>query len=194
MAKKKKPFDPAQAERNRREREENAAEVSRLQAQPDTAVNLDERTGRLVGAWRKNCFNTLLARGSAQEAAVYWLEATIRTADGENGGERDPGFIRASADGAPGQNISDAAIDASRDLAIVEHYTNPTDFRLLLALLQPDADHESRWRHAVERLTGEKDPRSQAARVRAACVHLAWISDRINVLRRDYAHRKAMAA
>lgn len=194
MAKKKKPFDPAQAERHRREREAEAAEIDRLTAQPNVAVNVDKRTGRLTGAWRINCFNTVLKAGSPSKTAVDWLDETIRTAAGENGGERRPDFIRASVEGAPGQNVSDLMIQAGRDLEIIEHYTSPRDVQMLYALLQPDADHDAKWQATVERLTGEKDPRSQAARVRAACAHLAWVKDRMPSLRRDYAMRKQMAA
>jgi len=195
MAKRKgKPFDPAEAERHRRDRENNAAEIARLTAQPNVAINTDKRTGRLTGAWRINCFNTLLVAGSAEKSAIDWLDSTIRTSAGENGGERRPDFIRASVEGAPGQNVSERMIQASRDLEIIEHYTNPKDVQMLYALLQPDADHDAKWQATVERLTGEKDPRSQAARVRAACAHLAWTKDRMPALRRDYALRKQMAA
>jgi hypothetical protein len=192
--KKKKPHDPAAAERHRLEREENAAEVARLRAQPSTAVNVDKRTGRLTGAWSLNCFNTLLAQGSPEREAVDWLDTTLRTANGENGQERLPDFIQASNDGAPGQNITDVMIKASVDLEIVEQNTNPADMRMLFVLLQPDADLITRWRGAVERFTAETDAKAQGARVRAACSHLAWIRDRLPTLRRQYRERRAAAA
>ncbi|HAL06201.1 MAG TPA: hypothetical protein DCP26_02430, partial [Brevundimonas sp.] len=65
---KKKPYDPAEAARQRLEREQNAAEITRLRGQPSTAVNVDKRTGRLTGAWRLNCFNTLLPAGGQERA------------------------------------------------------------------------------------------------------------------------------
>ena len=194
MAKRNKPHDPAAAERHRQEREANAAEVSRLRAQPSVAVNVDKRTGRLTGAWRLNCFNTLLQPDSHDRAAIDWLDETVRTANGENGQERRPDFIRSSSEGAPGQNVTDAMIYASLDLQIIEENTNPTDMRMLFALLQPDADLMARWRVAVERYTAETDPKAQAARVRAACSHLAWIRDRLPALRRENREkRKAVA-
>lgn len=194
MAKRSKPHDPAAAERHRQEREANAAEVSRLRSQPSVAVNVDKRTGRLTGAWRLNCFNTLLQSDGHDRAAVDWLDETVRTANGENGQERRPDFIRSSSEGAPGQNVTDAMIYASLDLQIVEANMNPTDMRMLFALLQPDADLMTRWRVAVERYTAETDPKAQAARVRAACSHLAWIRDRLPTLRREYRERRQAVA
>jgi len=191
---KKKPYDPAEAARHRLEREQNAAEIARLRGQPSTAVNVDKRTGRLTGAWRLNCFNTLLPVGGQERAAVDWLEETIRAASGENGEERRPDFIRGSARGAPGQNISDAMIAASRDLEVIEQNFRPEEMRMLFALLQPDADLMTRWRAVVERHTQETDPRAQAARVRAACAHLAWVWDRLPTLRRHYKERRGLAA
>lgn len=194
MSRKRKPHDPAAAERNRQEREENAAEIARLRAQPSTAVNVDKRTGRLTGAWRLNCFNTLLTQGSMEREAIDWLDETIRMANGECGQERRPDHIRASSNGAPGQAISDAMIAASRDLEVIEQHVQPSDMRMLFALLQPDADLITRWRAVVSRFTGEKDPRAQAARVRSACSHLAWVRDRMPSLRRQYEERRTAAA
>lgn len=194
MSRKKKPHDPAAAERHRLEREANAAEIARLRAQPSTGVNVDKRTGRLSGAWRLNCFNTLLTQGGSERQAIDWLEDTIRTANGENGQERRPDHIRASNDGAPGQSVTDAMIAASRDLEIVEQHTSPADMRMLFALLQPDADLLTRWRAFVERHTGETDAKAQGARVRAACSHLAFMRDRMPTLRREYRERRQAAA
>lgn len=191
MSRKKKPYDPAATARHRQEREENAAEVARLRAQPSTAVNVDKRTGRLTGAWRLNCFNTLLAVGSQEREAVDWLDELVRTANGENGQERRPDFIRASNDGPPGQNISDAMIAASRTLMVVTEALPPPHARMLLELLKPDADLITRWRGVVERSTGETHSHAQGAAVRMACSTLAWIRCNIGKLTREHRERRA---
>ncbi|WP_341020925.1 hypothetical protein [Brevundimonas diminuta] len=191
---KKKPYDPAAAARHRQERAESAAEIARLRAQPSTAVNVDKRTGRLTGAWRLNCFNTLLPAGGHERMAIDWLEETIRTAAGENGAERRPDYIRGTASGALGQNVTNWMIAAGLDLHIIEQQFRPDDIRMLMALMQPDADLMTRWRAVVEKYTLETDPRAQAARVRAACAHLVWVKDRMPMLRRQYHERRAEAA
>jgi hypothetical protein len=80
---KKKPYDPAAAARHRQERAESAAEIARLRAQPSTAVNVDKRTGRLTGAWRLNCFNTLLPAGGHERMIIvppgtYMISDTLQ--------------------------------------------------------------------------------------------------------------------
>lgn len=187
----KKPFDPAAAAKARAEREENAQEVARLQAQPSTAVNVDRQTGRLTGAWRLNCFNSLLTGSRANEcrSAVNWLEELVRTASGENGQERRPDYIRATVEGAPGQNITDAMIDASRALQAIQGGMPPTAWGMLLDLLKGDEALLTRWRSVVQKWTGEVNPTAQAARVRAACEQLAWVTEGIRRVSRE--QRKA---
>lgn len=185
MAKKRnKPHDPAAAAKHRLEREDNAREVARLRAQPSTAVNVDKRTGRLTGAWRLNCFNTLLTQGGPEREAVNWLDELVRTANGENGQDRRPDFIRSSTEGAPGQNVSDAMIEASFRLQVAMESMAPAHGRMLLELLKPDGDLLTRWRAAVERCTGETHPQAQAGAVRAACTSLVWIRENITRLER----------
>lgn len=190
--KRKKPYDPGAAARHKAERQENAAEVARLRAQPSTAVNVDKRTGRLTGAWRLNCFNTLLDQNGAERAAVDWLDGLVRTANGENGQERRPDFVRSTTEGAPGQNITDAMIQASFRLEMVLANMAPAHGRMLMELLKPDADLITRWRAVVERSTGETHPQAQAGAVRAACTAVAFIRDNIGRLER--AHRELRAA
>lgn len=191
--KRNKPYDPAAAARHKAEREANAAEVARLRAQPSTAVNVDKRTGRLTGAWRLNCFNTLLASSGPERAAVDWLDELVRTANGENGQERRPDFVRGTTDGAPGQSITDAMIQASFRLEVVMINMAPAHGRMLMELLKPDADLITRWRAVVERSTGETHSHAQAAVVRAACTSLAWVKDSIGRLERNYREQRMAA-
>lgn len=195
MSRKKraKPYDPAADARHRAERAENAEMVKTIKAQPSTAVNVDSRTGRLTGAWRLNCFNTLLPQKSAERSAVDWLDDLVRTANGENGQERRPDHIRASTEGAPGQSISDAMIEASRKLEVVTSHMPSKHARMLLELLKPDEDLITRWRPVVERCTKEATPHGQAAAVRTACATLAHIKDTMPRLMREMSERKQAA-
>lgn len=191
-SKRKKPYDPAAAARHKAEREANAQEVNRLRAQPSTAVNVDKTTGRLTGAWRLNCFNTLLPQKGQERAAIDWLEELVRTANGENSQERRPDFVRASTEGAPGQNITDGMIAASFRLSVVLENMAPAHGRMLMELLKPDADLITRWRAVVQSSTGETHSHAQAATVRAACTSLVWVRDNIGRLER--AHRETRRA
>lgn len=190
---KNKPYDPAQAERDRAERQQHANDIAALRAQPSTATNVDSRTGRLTGAWRLNCFNTLLPAGGLERQAVDWLDDLVRTANGENGGDRRPDHIRSSTEGAPGQNVSDAMIRAGKRLQVVTEAMPPAQARMLFELLMPDADLITRWREVVARCTGEKHSHAQAAAVRAACTSLVWIKDTIGRLERDHDNRRLAA-
>jgi hypothetical protein len=191
--KKAKPFDPAEAARHRAEREANAAEVSRLRAQPSTAVNVDPRTGKLTGAWRTNCFNTLFANPSLERDAVDWLDKLIGIANGTTGGAPEPGYIKGSTQGAPGQNVNQAQIDAGKVLSVVEGNLYPTCAQLLFELLKPDNANECQWRDVVRRTTGETHTHAQAAMVRAAVANLTWVRDNMPRLMREQAARRMAA-
>lgn len=177
MAKRKKPTDPQDAARHRREREENRQEVERLSAQDGVALNLEPRTKRLLSARRLDCFAVLLKDDAHAEArcAVNWLEELIRDASGENAQERRPDFIRASCDGAPGQNITQRMIEASRTLEVVEASLRPWEARLLFELLRPDEALLTRWREVVKRVTTATTPQRQGERVVVACESLMWV-------------------
>lgn len=191
--KRNKPFDPAAAARHLADREANADNIAAIRAQPSTAVNVCTKTGRLTGAWRLNCFNTLLPANGLERQAVDWLDDLVRTANGENGGDRRPDHIRASTEGAPGQNVSDAMIRAGRRLQVVTEALPPQHARMLLELLKPDADLMTRWRGVVQHCTGETHAHAQGAVVRAACTSLVWIKDTIGRLERDHINRKLAA-
>lgn len=177
MAKRKKPTDPQDAARHRREREENRQEVERLSVQEGVALNLEPRTKRLLSARRLDCFALLLKDDAHSEArsAVNWLEELIRDASGENTQERRPDFIRASCEGAPGQNVTQRMIEASRTLEVVEASLRPWEARLLFELLRPDEALLTRWRDVVKRVTTATTPQRQGERVIVACESLMWV-------------------
>lgn len=177
MAKRKKPTDPQDAARHRREREENRQEVERLSVQEGVALNLEPRTKRLLSARRLDCFALLLKDDAHAEArsSVNWLEELIRDASGENTQERRPDFIRASCEGAPGQNVTQRMIEASRTLEVVEASLRPWEARLLFELLRPDEALITRWRDVVKRVTTATTPQRQGERVIVACESLMWV-------------------
>lgn len=184
MAKRKKPTDPQDAARHRREREDNRQEVERLSVQEGVALNLEPRTKRLLSARRLDCFALLLKDEAYAEArsAVNWLEELIRDASGENTQERRPDFIRASCEGAPGQNVTQRMIEASRTLEVVEASLRPWEARLLFELLRPDEALLTRWRDVVKRVTMATTPQRQGERVIVACESLMWVRQNAVVL------------
>jgi hypothetical protein len=191
----KKPHDPAAGERLRAERERNRQETERLEAQPDVVVNKDPRTKELLSAVRLDCFILLLKDPAHMEArqAVDWLETLLRNAAGENTQDRRPDHIRGSIEGAPGQNVSDAMIAASRELQVVEANLRPWEARLLFDLLRPDAARVGRWREVVKRVTGETHSNSQGTAVRLAAQNLQWVHARMPSLMKAYWERKKAA-
>ena len=147
-----------------------------------------------MGVWRLDCFDRLLKDQPHEREAINWLETLIRTANGENGGERRPDFIRASVEGAPGQNVSQAMIDAGEELAAVEGNLYPGCARLLFGLLRPDAALKDNWRAVVQSATSETNEAAQGAMVRAAAANLLWIRQNVDRLTRDRRERRRMAA
>lgn len=189
MAKRKqKPTDP----------QDMASIAERRQEKRDLegrglVVNADSRTSEILAIWRPDCFALLLKGRPDEQAAINWLEALIRTAQGENGGERRPDFIRGSCEGAPGQNVSQAMIDADLHLIAATEAMAPNHARMLFDLLKPDEALLTRWRDVVKRCTGEVNPHGQAAAVRAACAQLVSIQNSIGRLVRDRQERRMAA-
>ena len=83
---------------------------------------------------------------------------------GHNSPERRPDYIRASSDGAPGQNISQAMILASHRARWVRDRLSATDMRLLDTLRMNAPAH---WHQIVQMVTGEVNDDAHAPRVRA---------------------------
>lgn len=191
--KKSKPYDPAAAERARQEREEAREMAQVIGAQPSTALNRDKHTGRLVSASRLNCFASLLNPSSVAAQAVNWFEGIVRASQGEADRQTiDMGF-RAANDGLPG-GPTDSMVAASRKLEVIAAFMPRSNFRLLLALVEPDAALLTRWRDHVQAITGETDKQAQGARVRAAAEAVAWVHESFPMLERAYEARRQRAA
>lgn len=99
---------------------ERRSEAARLKAQ-GADVNADKRTGEILGAWRRDVFTILRNRHGkptdgfpkgrpalSQRAyeAFRGHETDIHLSEGASGGDRRPDFIRATCEGAPGQNVT----------------------------------------------------------------------------------------
>ncbi|MBB5770872.1 hypothetical protein HNP47_000841 [Brevundimonas vesicularis] len=160
---------------------ERRAEVARLKAQ-GADVNVDKNTNEVLGAWRRDVFTILRNRHGkptngypkgrpalSQRAyeAFRGHETDIHLSEGASGGERRPDFIRATCEGAPGQNVTQEAIDAAGRVKKTLLGLSPTDARLLTALMTGEKALARNWRQTVEAETGETADESQAARIRA---------------------------
>lgn len=186
-------------ERQRLERQNRIASNKALEVQGAKVV-LDT-DGKIAAAQRYDCFASLLRDRPREAQAVDWLEQLIRTAEGENGKERRPDFIRASSEGAPGQNITGDMIDAGETLAVVVESLRPWELRLLFELLRPDAalenetvDSPANWRQVTARITGATTPQRQGERVCVACESLGWVRENISRLERARKGRRDIAA
>lgn len=157
-------------------------------------VNTDPRTEEILSIIRPDCFNLLLKGLNTERGAIDWLETVIRTSAGENGNERRPDFIRATAEGAPGQNVTADMIEAGETLQVVTESMAPADVRMLFELLRPDEALLTRWRDVVQRCTGETNPQAQGARVRSAATSLAFVRSVIDRLMRERRDRRRLAA
>lgn len=157
------------------------SEIARLRAQ-GADVNVDKRTSEILGAWRRDVFTILRNRHGkptdgfpkgrpalSQRAyeAFRGHETDIHLSEGASGGDRRPDFIRATCEGAPGQNVTQEAIDAAGRVKKTLLGLSPTDARLLTALMTGEKALARNWRQTVEAETGETADESQAARIRA---------------------------
>jgi hypothetical protein len=150
--------------------------VEELQAR-GIEVRHDEQY-RIIGAFRLDVFSLLHERKALtdpQLIAVRRLEVLIGTASGHERPEQGMDRVDSSTSGAPGQNISQAMIDASGELRIIMREIGFTNARLLMALLAPENSPAvmTRWRQTVADITREERSEVQAAMIRTACENLA---------------------
>ena len=161
-------------------------EALRLVATGAVARVVDEPDERgvmrpVVRARRIDVFQLLLERGALPvEAfdAVRAYEDDVATAMGFNTPERRPDHIRASVEGAPGQNVTQAMIEASRRVEWVDRAMTTRDLRLLKALLHENDANRERWRGTVAAITGENRDEAHAVAIRATCANLADVRRR----------------
>lgn len=101
-------------------------------------------------------------------------EEAVHIAAGWATPERRPDHIRASTEGAPGQNIGQGMIEASRMVKATLDRLSPSEARLLDALMGLGAAGLTQWRHTVQTVTGENNDHGQTSRIRALGENLLW--------------------
>lgn len=197
MAKSQTPAEEAQAlDRIRldRQKAEGRSEIRRLAAtgaDAHMAEVRDERGRRKVVIYgrRKDAFQVLFERGSISERAFLAIrrhEEDLALAAGHLSPERTMGHVRGSTEGAPGQNVTQAMIEASWRVRWAEERLSTRDRKLLEALR---ANHHSQWRALVQTITGETRDECHATCVRAMAENLADAQER--GAKNDYGRRKA---
>jgi len=135
----------------------------------------------IVRARRIDVFQLLLERGAIpQESfqAVRTYEADVATAEGFNTPERRPDHIRASVEGAPGQNVSQYMVEASRRVMWAQKGMTTRDLLLLKALLHENDANAGRWRGTVEAITGETRDDAHAVAIRCMAANLRDVQGR----------------
>lgn len=168
----------ADIERQRLEKAAARREANRLAVTGAEVRVVEEREEQEAGpakkayvvrARRVDVFQHLLERQAlAQDSfdAVRAYEHDVAFALGHTTPERKPDWIKGSCDGKPGQNISQAQVEASRRMQWVRDRLPPRDFRLLEHLLINGSAHKGQWRKTVELITGERMDHAQTAAVR----------------------------
>jgi len=168
----------ADIERQRLEKAAARREANRLAVTGAEVRVVEEREEQEVGpakktyvvrARRVDVFQHLLERQAlAQDSfdAVRAYEHDVSVALGHTTPERQPDWIKGSCEGKPGQNISQAQVEASRRMQWVRDRLPPRDFRLLEHLLINGSAHKGQWRKTVEVITGERMDHAQTAAVR----------------------------
>lgn len=183
---------PAEQAIERAARAERKAEVDALRARGLT-VTCDAGYNIIV-TQRLDVFDLLLSRKSVtqqQVDAVRRLEQKQALAFGHERPEQSFDRVDKSSEGAPGQNVTQAMIDAQADLRIIYLTTGAKSSELLIALTQPQEGILTRWRDTVVKVTGEKDEDVHPAMIRAACENLAAAWQGFDYRARE---RKAKAA
>ena len=192
MSKRPAKRSPAEQAIERAAKAARKAEVETLRSRGLT-VTCDAGYNIIV-TQRLDVFDLLMSRKSLtqpQVDAVRRLEQKQALAYGHERPEQSFDRVDKSSEGAPGQNVTQAMIDAQRDLSIIYVTTGGKSSELLIALTQPQEAILTRWRPTVQRVTGEHDERVQAAMIRAACENLALAWQSFDYRARE---RKARAA
>jgi hypothetical protein len=181
---KRKPTDPqdmATIAERRAERARSAEEIKRLTREDDVTVNVDERTGQLVGAWRRDVVSMMRDAGKiTDEVAGYvrGLEGLIAEANGRSAS------CLSILDRVSGGPVGDHAIVQHIEAARALNKRQMGMDRVTWGLLRELCDGNlliSRWRGVVERRTGEKGERAQGAIIRQAFRALASVEESIFV-------------
>lgn len=183
---------PAEQAIERAAKAARKAEVENLRSRGLT-VTCDAGYNIIV-TQRLDVFALLHSRKSLTETQLYAvrrLEEKQAVAYGHERPEQSFDRVDKSSEGAPGQNITQAMIDAQADLRTIYLTTGGKSSELLIALTQPQEGILTRWRDTVAKVTGEKDEDVHAAMIRSACENLAAAWQGFDYRARE---RKAKAA
>jgi len=174
MTRRRKPKTAEQVAAQQAGAAERRAQVATWRAQ-GLHVATDKRTGEVTRVVRLDVFDLLRERraldGDAYEA---WRDHALdrETADGAQApqtGER----VQRSADGAPGQNVTQRMVDAHALVEATLGRLSPATRRLVDALNAPGAALLTRWRATVQAATGQRREEVHADRIRTAGEALA---------------------
>ena len=150
-------------------------EAERIEAIGGTARVAHEKQDDGSMKWgararRLDVFALLLSRKALDTEAYDAFrghEETVHIAAGYGTPERRPDHIRASTEGAPGQNIGQGMVDASRIVKGTLARLSPSEAGLLEALMKLGASRNDQWRRTVQLETGETNDHGQTSRIRA---------------------------
>lgn len=178
--KKQKPADiAARLEKLARARGEAMREKLRLESTGAEAEIVGD--GTEVRARRIDVFQLLLERKAIPLSdfnAVRLYEQDVALSMGWETPERGE-FVNRSCEGAPGQNITQAMIEASRRVEWVRAWLSQRDYALLTGLLEDHGALLTRWRNTVSRVTGEHREECHAAAIRAMAANLRDVIGRL---------------
>ena len=189
----RRPYSPAEQAEQKRLKEERRLYVESLRERGLT-VTCDDAWNIIVTR-RLDVFDLLLERKTItapQQAAVRRLETIVAQAFGHEKPDMGLERVSATAEGAPGQNITQAMIDAATALRDVLDLVGKRDARLIWALITNVDGILTRWRETVTRITGEKTPPARAAAVRAALENLCEAFRATDYQQRDKRIREAL--
>lgn len=177
MTRRRKPSDPAllAAQRIARKRV-----VDDLKAR-GVEVNHDEQF-RIIGAHRPDVFRVMLSRKAITDTqfnAFRRLEHTHALAHGHERPEQTMDRVQSSTAGAPGQNVTQAMIDAADELKIIYATMGALNAKIAQGLMA-SAD----WRTVIRIHSREVNEQSQSAVLRSVGENLALAWRRM-----DYAAR-----
>jgi hypothetical protein len=176
---KNRPSTPEEVRAKMKARAELDSDLALLARRPGVEVEL-EPNGKIRRAQYLDFASLLLRREAISVPAfdAYRMTQELHaTASGAFMGGGGLDRVDCSTQGAPGQNVTQAMIDASKRLDWLFGQIGIGPARLIRALMeQPGGNGPGgcgQWHTTVERVTGEANEDTHAALVRSACEGLA---------------------
>ena len=167
------PYNPAEAT-------ERKLEISRLRS-IGAEVNIDERTGKILSAWRSSVFNLLLTRKTITQNQY---DAVMRLADlwaiwkGCDGGGGRPEKVDGGSGSA--ELVTDRQLVAGKQIAAIMNQIGPTDRALIRAFMYDYIETGQTvtvWRATVARITRITNKDQQAVPVKTMCENIRLVME-----------------